>query len=137
MALTAANNTLQLTITSTDINGNTSWNRGAGNPTLNGTFGEGVLNANFPIGTNTLNITSGAIPIFNFYIKNNAAPGSGITAQVVGTLSGGASQIIALLQPGGLCCIWQVVNSVAASGYTALAIVVAGGVCPAEFFVGA
>jgi hypothetical protein len=132
MPLTAANNTAQLTITSTDANGNTSINRGAGNPTLNGTFSEYVLNQNIAIGTTLL--TTG--PVFNLYIKNNAAPGSGITLQVLATLSGGASQILALLQPGGICLVWNVVNNVAGSGYTSVSVVAAGGVCPVEYIFG-
>lgn len=137
MALTAANNTLQLTLTSTDINGNTSVNRGAGNPTLNGTFSDMTINANFPVGATALPIPGGTGTAFNVYFKNNATPGSGITLQLSGTLTGGSSQIIALLQPGSVATIWQVVNNVAASGYTALSVTVAGGTCPAEFFIGA
>lgn len=137
MALTAANNTVQLTITSTDINGNTSWNRGAGNPTLNGTFGEGTINASVAVGAGAISIPLGTGIVYNLYIKNNAAPGSGITFQLNGTLSGGATQIIALLQPGGMVCIWNVVNTVAGSGYTALNYTVVGGTCPVEFFFGA
>lgn len=133
MPLTAANNTAQLNITSTDINGNTSWNRGAGNPTLNGVFGDGVISQN--IGVGTLSLTPGGT-LFNIYIKNNAAPGSGITVQVNATLTGGVSQILALLQPGGMICQWNVVNTVAASGYTALTVTVAGGTAPIEYFIG-
>lgn len=137
MALTSANNTVQLTITSTDINGNTSVNRGAGNPTLNGTFSDMTINANFPVGTTALPIPGGTGIAYNAYFKNNASPGSGITLQLLGTLTGGASQILCLLQPGGVFLAWQVVNNVTGSGYSSFSVVVVGGVCPAEFFIGA
>lgn len=137
MALTAANNTAQITITSTDINGNTSVNRGAGNPTLNGVFSDLTINANFAVGTTALPIPGGTGIAYNLYFKNNASPGSGITFQLAGTLTGGASQIIGLLQPGGVILIWQVVNNVTGSGYSAFSVTVVGGVCPVEFFIGA
>src|ERR1700747_1461675 len=130
MPLTAANNTAQLTITSTDINGNTSINRGAGNPTLNGTIGTLVINNNVAVGTAPLSVPGTA---FNVYVKNNATSGSGITVQVSGTLTGGVSQILALLQPGGMLLIWQVVNTVPGSGYTAISVTVAGGTAPIEY----
>jgi len=133
MPLTASNNTAQINITSTDINGNTSWNRGAGNPTLNGVFGEGVINQNIPAGTLSLLIGG---TVFNIYFKNNAAPGSGITVQVSATLTGGASQILGLLQPGGLFMMWNIVSSVAGSGYTAVSVTVVGGTAPVEYFLG-
>lgn len=133
MALTNANNTAQLTITSTDVNGNTSWNRGAGNPTLNGTFGEGVISQNFAVGANAVTIPG---PSFNFYVKNNAAPGSGITVTVLININGGAQQTYAVLQPGGIAMQWNVVNTVAASGITGLGFTIAGGVAPVEYFVG-
>jgi len=134
MPLTASNNTAQLTITSTDINGNTSINRGAGNPTLNGVFGALTINNNVAVGAGIAVATPGIV--FNCYFKNNATPGSGITLQVNGTLSGGASQILCILQPGGIFLVWNVINSVAASGYTAFTFTVVGGTCPVEYFLG-
>jgi hypothetical protein len=133
MPLTAANNTVQLNITSTDINGNTSWNRGAGNPTLNGVFGDGVINQNFAIGANGISVPAN---VYNFYAKNNAAPGSGITVTVIININAGANQTMAVLQPGGLVLMWQVVNGIVASTITGVNFTVAGGVAPIEYFLG-
>lgn len=133
MPLTNANNTLQATITSTDINGNTSINRGLGNPTLNGN--QGNLNINFSVAAGTTTLGTGT-NFFNLYMKNDSAPGSGITVTPIITPSGGAAQTLAPLQPGGVLIIWNVVNNVPASGYTTLAVTVAGGTAQIELFTG-
>lgn len=127
-------NVLTATITATDANGNTSVNRGIGSPTLAGVFGEFVISQGVTVGTTVL-VTGN---LYNVYVKNAAAPGSGITLTVSLTRQADAVTITTNpLQPGGVLIEWNVVNNVLASSYTTIAVTAAGGTCPIEYFFGA
>lgn len=130
-------NTLQATVLATDANGNTSINRGLGNPTLAGLFSKLVESASIAAGTVNLLGGGDSSPVFNIYIKNNAAPGSGITLTPVLTPNGGAAQTLAPLEPGGVFIWWQQTNSVANGGYTNVSVTAAGGTCAFEYMLGA
>lgn len=136
MAVTETN-TLQATITSTDANGNTSITRDLGSPALPGVYGQMMINQVISAGTQALNMPS--VPVYNFYIKNGAAPGSGITFHLLITPHGQA-QVLATpeIQPGGVTIpVWNIINTVVAGGIDAISIVVTGGSCPVEYFFGA
>lgn len=130
-----ATNTLQATITSTDPNGNTSINRGLGNPSLAGAVCEAALYQLLPAADQA--ITLPASPIYNIYVKNNAAAGSGITIIVKLTPNGGAQQVLAKLEPGGVFLWWNVINTDANGGYTALTLTASGANTPVEYILGA
>lgn len=128
-------NTLQATIVATDANGNSSWNRGLGNPFLAGNYGDGFLPANFPVGTFNVGTPNGN-PIRNLYIKNDSAPGSGITVTINVGFNGAPVALRSILQPGGVDIFWNVINTAPASDMTGLQLVIAGGTATIEMFFG-
>ena len=130
---TQSTNTLSATITATDINGNTSINRGLGSPTLAGVQGVLSISNSVAAGGPTTLATGN---FFNIYIKNDSAPGSGITLTPVLTRNDATVVTLTALQPGGVIIIWNVINTVVASGYTTVAVTIAGGTCQLEYFVG-
>jgi hypothetical protein len=131
-----ATNTLQANITSTDPNGNTSINRGLGNPSLAGSVGEATLYQQLNNGANALALPSTGLitGLQNFYVKNNAAPGGG-TVQVSINVNGAGLVIAALLQPGGVYITWNVVV-VAASQITGITLTASVANIPVEYFFG-
>lgn len=134
--MATATNTLQATITSTDANGNTSINRGLGNPSLAGTVGNLLINQTLANGANVISLpdTGTVTGIQNLYIKNNAAPGGG-TVQITISINAAPAVVVALLQPGGVFLMWNVVV-VAASQITALTLTASVANVPVEYFVG-
>lgn len=134
--MATATNTLQATITSTDANGNTSINRGLGNPSLAGTVGNLLINQTLANGANVISLpdTGTVTGIQNLYVKNNAAPGGG-TVQISISINAAPAVVVALLQPGGIHVQWNVVV-VAASQITALTLTASVANVPVEYFVG-
>lgn len=132
--MATSTNTLQATITATDANGNTSINRGLGNPSLAGVVGDLTINQLLANGANVMALPSANI--FNIYVKNLAAPGGGTITPVL-TPSGGAAQTLAPIQPGGVLIIWNVINSVAGAGYTSIGLTASVANVPVEYFFGA
>jgi hypothetical protein len=130
-----ATNTLQATIISADANGAISINRGLGNPALAGNVGQLTVNEQLSLGANVITMALGS-SIFNLYVKNNAAAGGG-TVSVALNLNGAGLQTVALLQPGGVCIIWNTVNNVGGSGYTGMTLTASVGTLPVEYFLGA
>lgn len=130
-----ATNTLQATIISADANGTISINRSMGNPALAGNVGQITINEQLSVGANPITMALGS-GIFNLYVKNNAAPGGG-TVAVGLNLNGAGLQTVALLQPGGVCLMWNIVNNIAGSGYTGMTLTASVGSLPVEYFLGA
>lgn len=134
--MATATNTLQATITSTDANGNTSINRGLGNPSLAGTVGNLLINQTLANGANIISLpdTGTVTGIQNLYVKNNAAPGGGVV-QITISINAAPVVVVALLQPGGVFLMWNVVV-VAASQITELILTASVANVPVEYFVG-
>lgn len=131
-----ATNTLQATIISTDQNGNIPINRGMGNPQLAGNVGEFTLNQNLANGDNV--ITLPAANIFQLYVKNNAANGSGLKIVVKYSVNGGAQQIGPAIEPGGVQVpVWNTINTDNAGSLTALTLNASAANIPVEYFIGA
>lgn len=130
-----ATNTLQLTLTSADQNGVISITRGAGNPSLAGAVGDLTINQLLANGDNTIALPSAVV--FNLYIKNNAANGSGQKIVIKATPSGGAQQTLAALEPGGVFCWWNTINTDNPGGYSNLVLNANAANVPVEYFLGA
>jgi hypothetical protein len=133
-----ATNTLQATITSTDANGNTSINRGLGNPSFPGNVGDMTINEQLNNGANVIPLPIGGTitGIQNIYVKNNAAPGGG-TVQVSININGVGLVVVDLLQPGGVYISWNVPTPpVAASQKTGLTLTASVANIPVEYFLG-
>lgn len=129
-----ATNTLQLTITNADQNGVIGITRGAGNPQLAGNVGELTVNQQLVSGDNTIALPQATI--YNIYVKNNAANGSGQKVVVKATVTGGAQQVLAALEPGGVFAWWNPINTDTAGGYTALVLNASAANIPVEYFLG-
>jgi|SRR5882757_1056169 len=131
-----ATNTLQATIISADANGTISINRGLGNPSFAGNVGDMTINQILSNGANVI-----ALPISgtvtgaqNVYVKNNAAGGGG-TVTVSTNLNGAGLVVVAILQPGGVYAVWNVV-AIAASQYTGMTLTASVANIPVEYFIG-
>src|SRR5262249_53050720 len=133
--MATSTNTLQATITATDANGNTSINRGLGNPSLAGVVGDLTINQVLANGDNAMTLP--AAVIFNLYVKNLAAAGSGQKIVPKVTPSGGAQQTLAALEPGGVLLWWNVISTDNPGGYSAVTLNGSASSIPVEYFFGA
>lgn len=129
-----ATNTLQMTITSADQNGIIGINRGAGNPQLAGNVGELIVNQQLASGDNVISLPQANV--YNIYVKNNAANGSGQKVIVKATPQGGALQTLASLEPGGVFIWWNPINTDNLGSFTALTLNASAANIPVEFFLG-
>lgn len=128
-----ATNTLQATIISADANGVISITRGMGNPALAGNFGDLTINQTLALGDNIIPLPG--TPVQNIYVRNNAAAGSGLKVIVKVVPQGGAQAVLATLEPGGVFIWWNVINTDAAGGYSALTLN-ASAALQVEYFLG-
>jgi hypothetical protein len=137
--MATSTNVIQATITATDAVGNTSINRGFGNPSFAGTVGDMTINQQLNNASNNIPLPiSGTITgVQNIYVKNNAAPGGG-TVSVNVSINGAGPVTVAILQPGGVFVQWNVTSPpVAASQITVLALIASVANIPVEYFIGA
>lgn len=133
-----ATNTLQATIVSADQNGVISINRGLGNPALAGNVAELTINQVMAAGDTLIFAATNPAPaLFQLYVKNNAANGSGLNLIVKYTPSGGANQSTPPIPPGGVFIYWCTLNSNAPSGITSVTLNASGANLPVEYFMGA
>jgi hypothetical protein len=133
-----ATSTLQATIIMADANGAIPVNRGFGNPSFGGNVGDMTTNQILSNGANviTLPISGTVTGMSCIYVKNNAAPGGG-TVTVQTNLNGTGLVTVAVLQPGGIYCVWNVVvPPVNASQYTQLTLQASVANVPVEYYFG-
>lgn len=132
-----ATNAFAATITSTDSTSNVPVNRGLGTPTLAGSMGQFAQQAvtgNAGIDT-VVSFPPGYATVYNIYIKNNAAVGSGQKITIKWTPQGGAEVTICTLDPGSFICYWNIINT--ADGITTLKVNGSANQTPYEIFMGA
>jgi hypothetical protein len=109
--MSASVNKLSMTVTRQDINGVNVENRTV-SFSFSGTAGELDIRQAPDTAQHTLDLP--VTQVNQVYIKNTHATG---ILTIVGTVNGGSSQTIAVLEPGSVLVVWQVVTG---KGYTDL-----------------
>src|SRR5258708_28508774 len=106
---------LSVTLNQQDTNGVNILNRLVGAVAYAGVAGE-FDNRTLAADTNSHNFDLPATNVLQFYFKNTHATA---VVTLTGTVQGGASQVLAKVQPGGVFINWCASTS-ATAGYTAL-----------------
>lgn len=110
--MSASTNNLTLVINQQDASGVNIVNRTVGAISYAGAAGELEVRQAPDTAQHTLDLPT--TQINQVYIKNTHATG---ILTLVGTVNGGASQTLAVLEPGGVFIVWQAVTG---KGYTDL-----------------
>lgn len=110
--MSASVNNLTLLINRQDADGTNVENRTIGSVSFSGTAGEFEIRQAPDTSQHTLDLPT--TQVNQFYFKNTHA--SAIIT-LVGTVNGGSSQTLAVLEPGGVFCVWQATTG---KGYTDL-----------------
>ncbi len=110
--MSASVNALTLVINRQDSNGVNVENRSVGSVSFSGTAGEFDIRQAPDTSQHTLDLPT--TQVNQFYFKNTHATA---IITLVGTVNGGSSQTLAVLEPGGVFIVWQAVTG---KGFTDL-----------------